>query len=123
MMPKARNRWQRCNQILAWSKTEFEIPPETLIVVAPKVIYKGDKCAGLTGRGGRGGGMRIALSSSALPNEFCAVLVLLHELAHAELYDEGFGILHGPRYHERAGIIHDAWEHHGISDSDNFPTE
>jgi hypothetical protein len=122
-MPKARNRWERCRQILAWAKTEFPIPPETELAVAAKIYYRKEECGGLTGRGGPNRSMRIALSSSACPNEFCAVMVLEHEMAHAATYDEGKGILHGPRFHEMHGRIQDAFEHHGISDADTFPTE
>lgn len=120
-MPKARNRWERCNQILAWAKTEFPIPAETRLRVAKKVLYKKQECAGLTYR--ERGRMYIALSSSALPNEFCATLILMHELGHAWLFDEGLGMEHGPRFRECAGKIEDAWEHHGLSDSETFPVD
>jgi len=122
-MPQARNRWERCRQILECSKTEFPVPPETELIVVPRIVYRGDECGGLTARGGRNGGMRITLSSSACLNEFCAVMVLEHELAHAATYDEGRGILHGPSFHAVHGQIQDAFEHHGISDSDTYPTE
>lgn len=123
MMPRARNRWQRCRQMLEWAKTEFAVPPETRLVVVPKIIYRGDECAGLTGRGGRGGGMVITLASRVILNEFCAIMVMEHEIAHAVTYDKGRGILHGPSFHHVHGLVQDHWEHHGISDADTYPTE
>lgn len=122
-MPVARNRWERCRQVLAWAKSEFPIPPETRIVVVPKIMFEGRECAGLTGRGGRNGGMVITLSSRVILNEFCAVMVLEHEIAHTVTYDEGKGILHGPSFHRVHGMIQDAFEHHGVSEADTFPTE
>ncbi len=77
----------------------------------------------MTGRGVRGKGMVIALSSRVLLNEFCAVMVLEHEMAHAITFDEGKGILHGPSFHRVHGLIQDAFEHHGISEADTFPVD
>lgn len=120
-MPKRLNRWQRCRQILAWAKTEFPIPPETELRVAKKLLYKGQECAGLTWR--ERGKMKIALSSTVLPNLTCARMVLFHEIGHSILYDDGLGMAEGPKVREMAGQVEDAYEHHGFSDAESFPTE
>lgn len=120
-MPVARNRWQRCHQILEWAKSEFPVPPETKLVIKRKIVHEGHECAGLTWRDR--GKMKIELSSSILPNLTCARMVLFHEIGHAILFDEGLGMAEGPRVREMAGSVEDAYEHHGFSDAEAFPTE
>lgn len=105
---------------MAWAKTEFPIPEETKIIVLPKIMYKGVECAGLAARGGRGDQMVVTLSRSVLLNRTAAIWCLFHELAHTILYDEGLGVLHGPRFHEVQGDLNDRWEHHGELDSLSF---
>lgn len=115
-----KSKWDRCRQILAWAKTEFPIPEDTEIRTAPRIFYEGDECQGLTGRDHEDGPMVIWLSERLNPMTHVAIDTLLHEMAHAELWDSGLGIQHGRKFHRHAGDIYDAWEHHGKSDSLQF---
>lgn len=115
------NRFERAEQVLRWLKTEFPIPAETRMELRSRIIYEGEECLGLTGEDSRG--LVIFLSERQNRTKAQMIETLIHEAAHAELYYEGLGIMHGDRYWRHFGRMMDAYEHHGKMDSQAFGEE
>lgn len=114
-------RFQRATQVLKWLQTEFPLPKPLRLELKDRIFYKGEECWGLTDRVGEK--MVIYLSDKLCRTTPQMIEVLIHEAAHAELFDKGLGILHGDRYWKHYGRMMDAFEHHGKLDSQSFGRE
>lgn len=117
MRTKARNRWERCVQVLRWLKEEFELPELRFEVV--ETIGEDDlgEMEEVDGR------LVIRVSSKMCRSVNEAIETTIHEAAHAKLYHRGLGHFHGPSFRKIDGQMRDAFDHHGHHDSRAFSCE
>lgn len=121
-MPKARNRFERAVQVLRWLKTEFPLDRVRRIEWIEDLRDEdGEQLCGRVVE--RGKGLVILMSEKSCPTISTTIETLLHEAAHAELWDAGLGYYHGDRYWIHFGRMSDAYEHHGFSDSRTFEVD
>ena len=66
------------------------------------------------------GRLTIQISEAGCRTRTQAIETTLHEAAHAKLWEEGTGLLHGDRFWRVFGRMADAYEHHGFMDSQAF---
>lgn len=118
-MPQARNRWQRATQVLRWLKDEFNLPKDMRFEVVDEI--DGDEVMGETEE--VDGRLVIRLSAKMCRSVNETLDVVIHEAAHAKLWEKGLGHLHGPRFWTTFGRMMDAHDHHGHLDSRSYPTE
>lgn len=112
-------RFQRATQVARWAMTEFKIPQDLRLELKLRIFYQNEECWGLTYP--VNGRMTIFLSDKMNPRTCDMVETVIHELTHAELYDQGLGIQHGPKFWKHYGRQRDAFDHHGKLDSLAFP--
>lgn len=118
-MPRARNRWERAVQVLRWIVDEFNLPPDIRFEVVDQI--DGDETLGcVTEVGGR---LVIRVSAKMCRSVNESVDVVIHEAAHAKLWHQGLGHLHGPKFWTTYGRMMDGFDHHGHMDSRTYPTE
>lgn len=124
MRTRARNRYERCVQVLRWLNEEFELAEEGALRFEWKTNLEPNKKTGKDSIYGitfeRGGRLVIALSSQSCRTHAQAVETLIHEAAHVKLWDTGRGLLHGPEFWKVFGEMMDAFEHHGYEDSKGY---
>lgn len=118
MRTSPRDRWERAAQVYRWAKEEFGLPDCRLEIVPE--IDKGETFGELLLRNGR---PVIRLSRRACRTTHDAVFNLLHEIAHLMLEEYGTGFNHGPKFWPVFGMIVDAYDHHGESDSRAYSCE
>lgn len=114
-------RFQRATQVLRWLKTEFPLPANLRLELKESITYEGEECYGLTDKVGEK--TVIFLSNKLNRTKAQMIETLIHEAAHAELFDKGLGIMHGDRFWKHYGRMMDAFEHHGKLDSLSFEKE
>lgn len=114
-------RFQRATQILRWLRTEFPLPENLRLELKDEITYGGDPCYGLTDQ--VNGKTVIYMSNKMNRTTSQMIETLIHEAAHAELFDKGLGIMHGDRFWKHFGRMMDAYEHHGKLDSLSFDKE
>lgn len=118
MRTKARNRWERAIQVLRWAIEEFNLPKARLEIVED--IDLGETFGELVLRNGK---PVIKLSARACRTTHDAVYNAMHEAAHLLLEEYGRGYEHGPSFWPVFGMIVDAYDHHGKSDSKSYSVE
>lgn len=101
--------------------TEFRLPADLRLELKPSIMYEGRPCWGLTYPVNER--MTIFLSDKMNPRTCDMIETVIHEAAHAELYEKGLGIQHGDRFWKHFGRMRDAFEHHGELDSRSFPKD
>lgn len=120
---RARNRYERCVQVLRWLMEEFEIEDGTLRLewcnlLAPDRETGKETVYGLTTEAKDR--IVIRLSERGCRTTALAVETLIHETAHAYLWETGRGLLHGPEFWQILGRMSDAFDHHGHEDSKHY---
>lgn len=120
-MPKARNRYDRSVQVLRWLKTEFPLERLKRIEWKPELKDGKDDCHGWVVE--RGDDLIIQLSDSLCRTRSQSIETVIHEAAHASLWDAGLGYFHGDKFWIRYGRMQDAYDHHGWSDSQSFEVD
>lgn len=123
MRTHARNRFERCVQVLRWAIEEFEVEEGTLrlewvSMLSPCKRTGREQLYGETTEGR--GKIIIRLSARSCATRSQAVETLLHEFAHALMWSTGRGLLHGPEFWQVFGRISDAYDHHGHEDSKSY---
>ena len=122
MRYKAKNRHERAIQVLRWLKTEFRIDRLKRIEWKPFLIDEnGDQCHGWVVE--RGDDLIIQLSYKLCRTKSETIETVIHEAAHAYLWDKSLGYFHGDPYWIRFGRMRDAYDHHGWSDSQTFKVD
>ena len=120
-MAKARNRRDRCIQILSWLKEEFDLPACRFEWMESIDWYegKGEMTLGQTLE--VRGNLTIQISEAGCRTKSQAIETTIHEAAHVKLWEEGTGFLHGDKFWRCYGRMADAYEHHGFMDSQALP--
>ena len=121
---KAKNRFERSKQIVAWLKTEFKLD-SLKEVIWVDVLFDEDEKYQLCGcvEEEDNGNLTITLSKRACTTTQLTIDTVIHEAAHAALWNTGLGMLHGDKFWKRYGRMMDAYEHHGYMDSRAFNVE
>ena len=119
-MPKAKNIKERVTQVARWLKSEWELEKVKRIEwidCSEEADYqtRDDALYGYVLE--RDNYLVIRLCERCCRTRALAIETLIHEMAHAALWDEGLGYYHGPLYWTQYGEFQDAYEHHGYSDS------
>lgn len=121
-MPRARNRFERCRQVLRWLESEYPCGRKISIRWHPELRDKTGEWDAHTVRNGRA--LEIHMSSRKCPTWTTAVDTLIHEYAHALLWgvsqqessDESTH--HPPEFWAAYGRISDRFHHdHGAEES------
>lgn len=120
-MPKARNRYDRCAQILQWLKSEFPLERLQGIEWKAELMNGNEPCHGWVEE--RGDKLVICVSKKLCRTKAEAIETVIHEAAHASLWKDGLGYFHGDKFWIRYGRMADAYEHHGWSDSKSYEVE
>ena len=126
-MPKAKTRHERSVQVLRWLKSEFKMERLKRLewiddcMNEPDIDDEEDKIYGRVIE--RGDDLVIILCDRCCTTKAITVETVIHEAAHAYLWDAGLGYFHGDRYWKRYGRMQDAYDHHGWSDSRSFEFE
>ena len=116
-MPRARNRFQRCEQVLAWLVAEYPCGRPVSIEWKPQLKDKTGEWMAHTVRRGRA--LEIHMSRRMLRTWMESVDTLLHEYAHAVLWGvagqetDDTGRHHPPAFWAQYGEISDRWNHEG----------
>ena len=121
VMPKARNRYDRALQVLKWLNSEFEFPRKLRLEWVEEIPRDAESPRGYLGECDEVGDrlvIRLCARSCRSRNE--TVETVIHEAAHAALWDQGLGYQHGPVFWKTFGQMMDAYDHHGMSDSESF---
>lgn len=120
-MPRARNRYERCRQVLRWILAEWPAGRRVQLDFAKKLE---DGIAGECYR------ERRTIVIRLLDQRCCRCLIdtLIHEAAHAILWPVSLAELrvehHGPEFWALYGQITDRFDHdHGAEQSMDYPTE
>ncbi len=121
---KAKNRFQRATQIVKWLKTEFKLDSLKRLEWVD-ILVDDDGKSQLCGciEEESNGDLTITLSKRACSTTQVTIDTVIHEAAHAALWDTGLGMLHGDKFWKRYGRMMDAYEHHGYMDSKAFDPE
>ena len=120
---KTKNRFERSIQIVAWLKTEFKLDNlKNVIWVDVLFDEDGSQLCGCV-EDDEKGDLTITLSKSACSTRQLTIDTVIHEAAHAALWNTGLGMLHGDKFWKRYGRMMDAYEHHGYMDSRAFNVE
>lgn len=123
MIIKARTRHDRAVQVLRWLKETFPAKRLKRIEWKDKLIDPSDgkECHGWVAE--RGDDLIIQLSDKLCRTKSQTIETVIHEYAHAYLYDAGLGYFHGDKYWKWYGRMQDAYDHHGWSDSQSFKVD
>ena len=119
-MPKARNRRDRCIQVMRWLKEEFDLPAcrfEWMETIEWEE-GKGEQTFGQTLE--VRGKLTIQISQAGCRTYSQALETTIHEAAHVALWNEGLGLRHGDKFWRVYGRMMDAYEHHGSLDSRTY---
>ncbi len=121
---KARNRFERATQIVRWLKTEFKMDSLKQLLWVD-ILLDEDGKSQLCGcvEEEDNGDLVITLSKRACSTRQLTIDTVIHEAAHAALWDTGLGMLHGDKFWKRYGRMMDAFEHHGHMDSKTFDVD
>lgn len=124
MRTRARNRFERCIQILRWLNEEFDIYEQGALRVEwvdrvqPCKRTGRDEVYGMVTE--RGGKLIMLLSERNNRTAAQAIDTMIHEAAHVALWDTGRGLLHGDEFWRVYGRMQDAYDHHGWQDSKSY---
>lgn len=119
MRTKARNRWERAIQVLRWLKEDFDLPKDLCFRIDSEI--DGDEALGETVE--EDGRLTICLSAKMCRSVNEAVETVIHEAAHAKLWEKGLGQLHGPKFWTTYGRMMDSFDHHGHLESRAYSVE
>lgn len=119
MRKVAANRFERAVQILRWLRDEFPLERLKRIEWQNELIDDdGCVCHGWVVE--RGDDLVIQLSEKECRSRSVTIETVIHEAAHASLWDDGLGYFHGDKFWIRYGRMQDAYDHHGWSDSQSY---
>lgn len=121
-MPLARNRIDRSVQVLRWLLDEFDFPRKLSLLWLDEIEGDADSPLGYHGfvreKGKR---LEIVMCAKANRTRSETIESVIHEAAHAYLWNEGLGFQHGPKFWQVFGEMRDAFDHHGYIDSATQP--
>lgn len=105
--------------MLRWLIHEFNLPEDLRIELVDQI--DGNETLGRVIE--RNGRLVVQLSKRMCRTVNEMVETTMHEAAHAKLFHEGLGHLHGPVFRRVHGEMLDAFEHHGALESRAFPVD
>ncbi len=122
-MPKAKNRIERSVQVFRWLESEFDFPNKLSLrwISDTRDDEYPDGLMGYTTKEGRRN--VIYLCHRNCRGHGQAIETLIHEAAHAYLWNQGLGYLHGPVFWQAFGEMMDAYDHHGRTESRAFSVD
>ena len=123
-MARARNRFDRSTQVARWLLHEFPVSQPVSIEWVDRIKPDSESPHGYHGYVDETRGrLTIHLCAATNRTRSQAVESTIHEYAHAYLWEEGFGLCHGPRFWDVFGRLMDAYEHHGSVESAAYPVD
>lgn len=121
-MRKPRNRFDRSVQVLRWLLSEFEFPRKMKLRWLSQIPPDKNSPHGYHGYvHEKGKKLEIVMCAKSNRSRIGTIHSIIHEAAHAYLWDEGLGMQHGPRFYQVYGEFQDAFDHHGYIDCNIQP--
>ena len=123
MRTYAKNRFERCVQVLRWLNEEFDLFEDgslrfefvDMIEATPQGKDALEGCV-FEHRGK----LVVQISARTCRTTSHAIAVLIPEAAHIALWSTGRGLLHGDEFWRTYGRMADAYDHHGCQDSKTY---